>query len=83
MSQGKPETPDHKADTKGQNMLHKNPRADLETHQVTNQPKPFVGHDLYAIDPALTDAVKARGGEQHAADFSEFGTKCGADETQD
>ena len=64
-------------------MLHKNPRADLETHQVTNQPKPFVGHDLYAIDPALTDAVKARGGEQHAADFSEFGTKCGADETQD
>jgi putative acyl-CoA dehydrogenase len=39
------------------------PRASLETHEVENQPPPFVGHNLYLIDLALREAVRREAGD--------------------
>lgn len=57
------------------------PHTDLATHSVTNQAPPLEGADLFAIDAALKDGLKAAGGAGHAARLSAFGTKCGAGET--
>src|ERR1700755_1540193 len=32
------------------------------THEVTNQPPPLTGHDVYAGDLALVESVRRRGG---------------------
>lgn len=29
----------------------------MATHEVLNQPPPFVGHDVYRADPVLVEAV--------------------------
>ncbi len=61
-------------------MAHHRPRASLETHEVTNQPPPFEGINLFDNDAALIGAVEAAGGEVHGERLSAFGGRCGAAE---
>jgi len=59
------------------------PRADLETHEVTNQAPPCEDINIYATDRALRDAVKKAGGGAHDAHLSAFGARCGSAEVID
>jgi putative acyl-CoA dehydrogenase len=57
------------------------------THEVTNQPPPLVGHDLFATDRALTEAVHrhadgAAAGDGHG-DLSAVGLVAGSEHAQD
>lgn len=63
-------------------MTHHAPRADLETHSVTNQPAPFENVNVYEGDRAMRDAVTAFGGAAHAGHLSAFGAKCGSADAQ-
>jgi putative acyl-CoA dehydrogenase len=56
------------------------PIAQLDTHEVTNQPPPLEDLDLFASDQALVDAVTSNGAEQHGARLSAFGRKVGSAE---
>jgi len=62
-------------------MSHYRPRADLETHEVSNQPPPFEDVNLFKTDAALQNALKAHGGGAYAKRVSAFGARCGAGET--
>ncbi|MEO0399615.1 MAG: acyl-CoA dehydrogenase family protein [Pseudomonadota bacterium] len=55
-----------------------NPRAQLTTHTVTNQPPPFVDLNLFESDAALIDAVEAAGGGFASPRLKEFGGRVGA-----
>ncbi|MGH6877384.1 MAG: acyl-CoA dehydrogenase family protein [Rhizomicrobium sp.] len=57
------------------------PRWRLETHDVTNQPPPFEGANLFQSDLALADAVARAGGAGHAQRLGAFGAKAGSAET--
>ncbi len=57
-----------------------NPRATLETHEVTNQPPPFEDVNLYKSDIALTDAVRREGGGSHETRLAAFGARAGSAE---
>ncbi len=57
------------------------PHSELATHSVTNQAPPLEGANLFLIDAALREGLKAAGGEAHAPQLSAFGAKCGAGET--
>jgi putative acyl-CoA dehydrogenase len=57
------------------------PRAELETHDVSNQPPPFEDVNLFATDAALKTGVDKNGGGAHAKHLSEFGARCGSAET--
>ncbi|WP_425408398.1 acyl-CoA dehydrogenase family protein [Hyphococcus sp.] len=61
-------------------MTHFRPSANLETHDVANQPPPFENINLYETDAALKTAVEKNGGACHAAHLSEFGARCGSAE---
>lgn len=61
-------------------MPHFRPRANLATHDVSNQPPPFEEINLYANDAALMGAVEAGGGEAHEDRLSAFGARCGSAE---
>lgn len=61
-------------------MAHFRPRADLETHDVANQPPPFEDMNLFETDRALMDAVEKAGGASHRAHLSAFGGRCGSAE---
>ena len=61
-------------------MTHFRPSADLETHDVANQPPPFEDVNIFAADAALKNAVDKNDGESHAAHLSEFGARCGSAE---
>jgi putative acyl-CoA dehydrogenase len=50
------------------------------THAVTNQPPPLVGHDVYAGDLALVEAVRRYGGE--TAGLRDLGRLAGTAEAQ-
>jgi putative acyl-CoA dehydrogenase len=52
------------------------------THEVTNQPPPLVGHDLYAGDPALAEAVERYGAAAAGAALHELGTRAGTEQAQ-
>ena len=62
-------------------MAHHNPRADLQTHEVFNQPTPFEEVNLFTADAALQGAVSAAGGNTHVERLAEFGARCGAAQT--
>ncbi len=49
------------------------------THQVTNQPPPLAGYDLFGADPALQEAVAREGGAWGASRLHQFGTVVGDD----
>ena len=61
-------------------MIPHNPRANLLTHDVTNQPPPFVDINIYENDAALIGAVAANGGASHARHLSGFGERAGSAE---
>src|SRR5882672_5970389 len=50
------------------------------THEVLNQSTPFVDRDLFAIDPALQDAVARNGAEWARAELSALGARLGSAE---
>lgn len=61
-------------------MAPRRPVTALDTHEVTNQPPPLEGIDLFASDRALVDAVAKAGGVPHAARLSAFGQRAGSAE---
>ncbi len=61
-------------------MPHYRPRADLRTHDVTNQPPPFEGVNLFEGDAALKGAVSHSGGKPHYDHLSAYGASLGSAE---
>lgn len=61
-------------------MAYFRPRADLATHEVTNQPPPFEGVNIFKTDSPLRNAVEKNGGASHLAHLSAFGEQCGSAE---
>lgn len=59
------------------------PVADLDTHEVTNQPPPLEDVNLFTGDRALLDAVRRGGGAQHEARLTALGARCGSAEVID
>ncbi len=59
-------------------MTHFRPAADLETHDVTNQPPPFEEVNIFKTDTALKGAVEKNAGAFHVKHLSSFGAKCGS-----
>ena len=59
------------------------PVADLDTHEVTNQPPPLEDVNLFSGDRALFDAVRRAGGQQHEARLTALGARCGSAEVID
>ena len=48
------------------------------THEVTNQPPPLVGHDVFAADAALVEAVRGTAGRLPLAGLSALGRRAGS-----
>lgn len=61
-------------------MAYRNPRADLATHDVFNQPPPFEDQNLFDSDKALQGAVAWANADATMADLSAFGARCGSAE---
>lgn len=61
-------------------MTHFRPRADLETHDVANQPPPFEDVNIFEADKALKNALAKNGGTAHEGHLSAFGARCGSAE---
>lgn len=55
----------------------------LDTHEVTNQPPPLEGVDLFSGDRALHDAVRHWGGAGHVERLTDLGRRCGSAEVID
>ena len=62
-------------------MAHLRPRTDLSTHEVTNQPPPFEGINLFETDAALKSSVQQNGEAAHTPNLGDFGARCGSAET--
>jgi putative acyl-CoA dehydrogenase len=62
-------------------MTSYHPRADLETHNVSNQPPPFEDVNIFDRDTALKGAVEQNGGAAHMKHLQAFGARCGSAET--
>ncbi|SHF02922.1 putative acyl-CoA dehydrogenase [Microbulbifer donghaiensis] len=56
------------------------PSALATTHQVLNQAPPLTGHNLYAGDTALREAVQHNGGHWAEDDLQRYGEVCGRPE---
>ncbi len=54
------------------------PRAELETHDVSNQPPPFEDVNLFNTDAALRTGVEKNGGGAHVQHLSDFGARGGS-----
>jgi putative acyl-CoA dehydrogenase len=52
----------------------------FDTHEVTNQPPPLEGHDVFATNVALVEAVERHGGAANLADLSTIGRRAGEPE---
>ncbi len=50
------------------------------THEVTNQPPPLEGYDVFSADRALVEAVEREGAGWAAADLSALGRRAGSAE---
>ena len=50
------------------------------THEVLNQSTPFVDRNLFAVDPALQDAVARNGAAWASAELSALGARLGSAE---
>ncbi|MEO1137332.1 MAG: acyl-CoA dehydrogenase family protein [Pseudomonadota bacterium] len=61
-------------------MPHHRPRSDLETHDVTNQPPPFEGVNLFEGDQALKGAVEKCGADNHGERLTAYGATLGSAE---
>jgi len=64
-------------------LRYRNPVANLETHQVDNQPPPFEDVNRYTSDIALTEAVGREGAGFAKSTFVEFGKRVGSADVQD
>ncbi|HVE91516.1 MAG TPA: isovaleryl-CoA dehydrogenase [Actinomycetota bacterium] len=53
------------------------------THQVLNQPPPLGGHDLFATDAALAEAVRREGADWAVGELSALGRLCGSEEVRE
>ncbi|MFC6632674.1 acyl-CoA dehydrogenase family protein [Microbulbifer taiwanensis] len=62
-------------------MSKKTPPSELaSTHEVLNQTPPLTGHNLYAGDAALREAVQHNGGHWAEDDLQRYGEVCGRPE---
>ena len=61
-------------------MTSSPPRAQLQTHEVFNQPGPFAGRNLYLTDPALRDAVRREAGDWLDGRMTTLGAALGTEE---
>ncbi len=61
-------------------MTSLHPRAQLRTHEVTNQPPPLEDVNLFEADSWLSDMVRQAGGGAHLAHLSAFGARVGSAE---
>ena len=52
------------------------------THEVTNQPPPLVGHDVFGTDRALVEAVERYAGPDHLPGLTALGSRAGSEEAQ-
>ncbi len=52
----------------------------MATHEVTNQPPPLEGYDLFDADPILATAVEREGGGWAVAELNRFGSSVGSSE---
>ncbi|HEU5084892.1 MAG TPA: isovaleryl-CoA dehydrogenase [Acidimicrobiales bacterium] len=52
----------------------------FDTHEVTNQPPPLVGHDVFATDAPLVDAVAREGAAWAGDDLRRLGGRAGSAE---
>src|SRR3546814_14331026 len=59
------------------------PSTHLRTHEVTNQPGPFAGYNLYLTDNALREAAQRDGGGWIEAPLRALGEAVGKDEVLD
>jgi putative acyl-CoA dehydrogenase len=59
------------------------PVAQLDTHEVSNQPPPFEDVNLLTSDRALADAVSRAGGRAHRGMLADFGARAGSAEVLD
>jgi len=50
------------------------------THEVTNQPPPLAGYDVFAHDAALSEGLRREGGAWDEPGLHEFGVLAGSDE---
>lgn len=55
------------------------PRTQLATHEVANQPRPFVDVNLYEADLALKDSARREGGVWVEAPLSALGAEAGSE----
>jgi putative acyl-CoA dehydrogenase len=62
-------------------MSHLRPRTDLATHEVTNQPPPMEGYNLYDSDPALKEALHRHGAGWAEGQVRTMGAELGTAET--
>lgn len=63
-------------------MAPRNPRAQLATHDVANQPPPLEDLNLYAADEILRSACAWSGASAHEARLTTFGARVGSAEAQ-
>ncbi len=68
------------ASGKVRRMTHYRPSADLETHDVANQPPPFEDVNLFEADLALKTALERNGAAAHATRLFQLGARCGSAE---
>ncbi|HEU4911222.1 MAG TPA: DNA alkylation response protein, partial [Actinomycetes bacterium] len=52
------------------------------THEVTNQPPPLVGYDVFTADQALAEAVRRYAGAGVVDGLSELGRLAGSEQAQ-
>ncbi len=62
-------------------MAAHNPRTDLATHDVFNQPPPLEDYNLCRSDPALVEALTREGAAAHAGAVDAYGAELGLSET--
>jgi putative acyl-CoA dehydrogenase len=55
----------------------------FDTHEVTNQPPPLEGHDVFGSDVALVEATARHGAEPWHEELSDFGRLAGTRRAQD
>lgn len=64
-------------------MSHYRPRAELQTHEVANQPPPFENINLFDSDQALKAAVGTQIGTRHNAPLFDYGAALGSEDSME
>src|SRR3546814_12951337 len=55
----------------------------LRTHEVTNQPPPLVGYDVFGADAALREAVERAGAGWALDELHDLGRRAGSESEQE